>query len=86
MKPADIFGLVIRTLGFLLIIYGLWYILYGVGSMPSALLGHDDDTRSGFLDSPLGDIAWGIPIVAFGSLCFFCADWIVRLSYRHPRE
>jgi len=81
MKAPDILGLVIRIVGFLLIIYGLWYVLYGVETMPAAILGRGDRD-----ESPLGQIAFGVPVVAFGSVCFFCADWIVKASYRHRPE
>ena len=79
MKAPDLLGLVIRIVGCLMIIYGLWSVLYGVEGIPAAILGRGDSE-----ESPVSDLAFGMPVVAFGSLCFFCADWIVKLSYRHP--
>jgi hypothetical protein len=80
MKASDILGLIIRIAGFLLIIYGLWYVLWAVENIPLALLGRGDSDRS-----PFGDLEFGVPVVAFGAVCFFCADWVVSLSYRNPR-
>jgi hypothetical protein len=80
MKAPDILGLVIRIAGFLLIIYGLWYILFAFESMPAALLGRGDSD-----DSPFGDLEFGVPVAVFGSICFLFADWMVKLSYRNPR-
>ncbi len=78
MKPPDILGLVVRVVGFFLMIYGLWNFLYGIESLPAALVNREDAEHS-----PLSYIMWGLPVLLFGAGCFFCADWIVKSSYRN---
>ena len=80
MKAPDVFGVIVRTIGFLLIIYGLWYVWYALDSIPAALLGRDGADRSW-----IGYLIFGLPVITLGALFFFCADWIVRLTYRDPR-
>jgi hypothetical protein len=81
MKPPDLLGLIIRTTGFLLVIYGLWYVLYGIEGLPAALLGRVEAENS-----PFGQLEFGVPVVVFGTLCFLFADWLVSLSYRNRAQ
>jgi hypothetical protein len=82
MKAPDILGLVIRIAGFLLVLYGLWYVLYGVESIPSALLGRAGDSD----ESPMGYLEFGIPVCVIGTVFFLFADWFVSLSYRSKHD
>jgi len=76
MKPPDILGLVIRIAGFFLITFSLWYLLTAVRSIPAVLFSHDTSSVVYFL--------LGTPMFIYGVVCLFCADWIVRLSYKIP--
>src|SRR5262245_8493261 len=31
MQPADVFGIVVRTIGLIIVLHGLWYAAYAVG-------------------------------------------------------
>jgi hypothetical protein len=81
MKPFELFGVVVRTVGFLVIIYSLWNIWAGFDNVFENILqanqGGDADMPSSF-----SYFAFGIPGLVFGAVCFFCASWIVKLAYR----
>jgi hypothetical protein len=81
MKPSELFGVVIRTIGFLVILYGLWNVWAGFENIFENILtpneGGDAD-----LPSSLSYFAFGIPSLILGAVCFFLADWIVKLAYR----
>ena len=80
MKPSDIFGIVVRVIGFVIIIWGLWNVLAGLVTVVETVAQTQrppDDQYSG-----LSYLGMGIPPLLFGALCFFFADRIVRLTYR----
>jgi len=37
MKPSDIFGVVVRTIGLCLMLYALWYLLFAVAEVGGIL-------------------------------------------------
>jgi TRAP-type C4-dicarboxylate transport system permease small subunit len=83
MKPSELFGVVVRTTGFLIFIYGLWEIWGGVENFAENLLAiNQGDT--GDQPSSLGFFAFGLPSLGVGALVFFLANGIVRLAY--PRS
>ena len=81
MKPSELFGVIVRTIGFLIVIYGLWNVWAGVENTFENLLpvseGSDAD-----LPSSLPYFTFGVPALVLGIICFFLADWIVKLAYR----
>jgi len=77
MKASDIFGVVVRTVGFLVIIYSFWQLLGGVDNFLENMIGSDGDAIPTF---PY--FLFGVPAFLFGAICFFLADWIVKLTYR----
>ena len=81
MKPSDLFGVVIRTIGFLVILYALYDFLGGFDSFFENLLSGGQDSNSGSA-STLSYFVFGIPEFILGVVCFFLADWIVKLAYR----
>ena len=81
MKPSDLFGVVIRTVGFLTILYALYDFLGGFDSFFENLLQSGQDNNSSST-STLSYFVFGIPEFIVGVLCFFLADWIVKLAYR----
>ena len=77
MKPSQLFGVLVRTAGFLIVLYGLWELWGGVENVVSNLFSSDTDSQT----SSLSYFADGIPELIVGSLVFFLADLIVRLAY-----
>ena len=77
MKPSDLFGVFIRTIGFLITLYGLWEIWGGMENVVTNLLPSDNGDQA----SSFSYFADGIPSVIVGILIFFLAHWIVRLAY-----
>jgi hypothetical protein len=85
MKPSELFGVVIRMIGFLVILYGLWNVWAGFENIFENIL---PANQSGDADLPssLSYFAFGVPALLFGAICFFCADWIVKLAYRDSSQ
>jgi len=81
MKPSDLFGVVVRVTGFLVILYGLWNVWAGMENVIENFLpanqGGDGDQPSSF-----SYFAFGVPAFALGAILFFLAGGIVKLAYR----
>lgn len=80
MKPSELFGVVVRTIGFLIVIFGLWEIWGGVENLVENVFTPDSSDQT----SSLTFFADGIPALLAGILIFFLADFMVRLAYRRP--
>jgi hypothetical protein len=80
MKPSDLFGVIIRTVGFVVMLYGLYDFLGGFDNFFENLLQSGQDNSNAA--STLSYFMFGIPEFIVGVLCFFLADWIVKLAYR----
>jgi len=81
MKPSELFGVLIRTIGFLVILYSLYDFLGGFDNFFENLLSGGQDGNSSSA-STLSYFVFGVPEFIVGVLCFFLADWIVKLAYR----
>jgi hypothetical protein len=85
MKPSDLFGVVVRVTGFLVIIYSLWNVWAAFDNVFENILqmnqGSDADAPS-----TISYFVFGVPALLFGAICFFCADWIVKLAYRDSSQ
>jgi hypothetical protein len=81
MKPSELFGVVIRTIGFLIILYSLYDMLGGFDTFFENLLSGGRESDSGSV-SILSYFVFGVPEFIVGVACFFLADWIVKLAYR----
>jgi hypothetical protein len=79
MKSSDLFGVVVRTIGLLIILYALYDFWGGFDNFFENLLQSGQDGNSA---STLSYFVFGVPEFIFGVLCFFLADWIVKLAYR----
>jgi hypothetical protein len=77
MKAPDIFGVVVRTIGLWLIIWGLWQMLGGVDSFIENLFSESSDNVPAY-----SYFFYGVPAFIFGAICLFLADWIVKITYR----
>ena len=80
MKASDIFGVAIRTIGFLVILYSLYDFLGGFDNFFENLLPSNQGSDQN--SSTLSYFIFGVPEFIVGMLCFFLADWIVKLAYR----
>ena len=85
MKPSDLFGVVVRVTGFLVIIYSLWNVWAGFDNVFENIL-HMNESGDGDLPSSLSYFAFGVPALVLGAVCFFLADWIVKLAYRDSSQ
>lgn len=81
MKPSELFGVAVRTTGFLVILYGLWNAWAGFETIGESILPSNDGGGAD-LASTFYYFVFGIPAVVLGAFCFFLADWIVKLAYR----
>jgi hypothetical protein len=86
MKPPDVLGIIVRAGALFVITYGLWNIWWGIEDSAEALLRLAGGESSSSEGSPFLYFAGGLPAFAFGMLCFFGADFIVRLGYRKPPD
>jgi len=82
MKPSELFGVLVRLAGFLIVLYGMYEIWSGLDNVAENLLSAQDDNSDQI--SSLSFFVFGIPSLFVGAICFFLADWIVRLTYRNP--
>lgn len=78
MKASDIFGIIIRTLGFAIILYSFWEIIGGVDNFLENLTAASADD----IAPTFPYFLFGVPAFIAGAICFFLADWIVKLAYR----
>ena len=81
MKPSELFGVVVRTIGFFIILYSLYDILGGFDTFFENLLSGGQESDSASV-STLSYFVFGVPEFIVGVLLFFLADWVVRLAYR----
>ncbi len=82
MKASELFGVVVRSVGLFVILYALYDFLGGFDNFFENLLqsgGQDSNSGSA---STLSYFVFGVPEFIVGVLCFFLADWIVKLAYR----
>jgi hypothetical protein len=82
MKASELFGVVVRATGFLIIIYSLWNVWAGFDNFFENLLRISQD---GDADAPstISYFVFGVPGLALGSVLFLLADGIVKLAYRN---
>ena len=79
MKGQDLFGLILRVLGLLLLIYGLWYLWYAAGQAFGGYPRDRDDEAKIYLAS-------GLIALFLGLIVIRGARAIVRFSYPGNRE
>jgi hypothetical protein len=67
MSPREIFGMIVRTIGLLSIVYGLWTL--------AGMMSPEEGWR------PSDYIVGGGPLAFMGVIMFFGADSVVSLAY-----
>lgn len=85
VKASDLFGVIVRATGFLIIIYGFWEIWGGFENFAENILSASQGDSSEQTSS-FSYFAFGIPAVLAGAILFFLADWVVRAAYRHSGD
>jgi uncharacterized membrane protein len=81
MKPSELFGVVVRTVSFIVIIYGLWNMCGAIDNVVENIVQANQGSDAE-LPPTFPYFAFGLPALVFGVVGFFCADWIVKLAYR----
>ncbi|MGA2280556.1 MAG: hypothetical protein ABSG80_09665 [Verrucomicrobiota bacterium] len=85
MKPSELFGVVVRMIGFLVILYGLWNVWAGFENIFENILPMNESSDAD-LPSSLSYFTFGVLALVVGAVCFFLADWIVKLAYRDSSQ
>jgi len=80
MKAPNIFGLVVRTLGLLVLLWSVWYLAFAIAFVVRALhdAGHESDASVYFTTGIPGFIV-GLLLLRFGRI-------VVRFSYPNEKE
>lgn len=73
--------MIVRTIGFLIVLYGLWNVWAGFENIFENILSVSDNSDAD-LPSSLSYFAFGVPSLMLGAIFFFLADWVVKLAYR----
>lgn len=74
MKPDDIFGIVVRTIGVLLLLYGLWYLTFALAESMGIVAGQTrDEAKLLFITATAA--------IVVALILMRAADWVVRFSY-----
>ncbi len=81
MKASELFGVVVRTTGFLIIIYSLWNVWAGFDNVFENILQINQGSDAE-VPSSISYFVFGVPGLVLGAIFFFLADWIVKLAYR----
>ena len=85
MKASELFGVLVRLTGFLIVIYGLYKVWGGLENSVENLL-PSNQGDNGEQVSVISYFAFGIPSLLVGAVIFFGADLIVGLAYRNTKS
>ena len=75
IRPRDVFGIIVRTTGFLIALYGSYLILWGLASLPPTSPIHAD-SRDYFISGFY---------MTFGGAALLRGGWVVFLAYGPDR-
>src|ERR1039458_10386248 len=82
MKPTELFGVLVRFAGLVIVLYGLYEIWGGFDNVCENLISKVQGDSSGQTSS-FSFFMFGIPALVLGVVVFFCANLIGRLAYRN---
>ena len=85
MKASELFGVVVRLTGFLIVLYGLYEIWGGLENSVENLL-PSNQGENGEQVSVISFFAFGVPALLLGIVIFFGAELVVRVAYRNPNS
>lgn len=74
MKPSDIFGIIVRTIGVLLLLYGLWYLVFAVAEVLGIVAAETPDEAKLLFLNAASAIVVALTLMR-------AASWFVRFSY-----
>ena len=74
MKPGDIFGIIVRTIGICLLLCALWYLLFGIIEGLSIVAEERPGDARAYLASGIGGLVMAVVLMRG-------ASWFVRFSY-----
>jgi hypothetical protein len=74
MKPADIFGLIVRTIGLALLLYGFWYLMSAAIYLISPSPEYPAGALQGYLTS-------GVSILVVSLIFLKGAPFLTRFAY-----
>jgi hypothetical protein len=80
MKARDIFGLIVRTFGLIVLLYSIWYLALGVAFLFQAL---PEKGHEGYMG---GYFTGGIPGFIVGLVLLRFGRQIVRFSYPKDKD
>lgn len=80
MKAPDILGLVIRIVGFIIMIWSIWDLLGGLAVLAASFQSSSRPAEIQYSSSSF--FITGLPALVFGLFCFLQTDRIVRWTYR----
>ena len=79
MKPQDLFGVILRTFGLWLVIWGSWNTLAGLKYLATTITAAIAGVRSHY--DPLSYFVYGLPALLAGISFLTFADAFVRFTY-----
>ena len=74
MQAQELFGVVVRTLGLVIALYGVWYLTFAIGRVLRAVSPGKYPVRDHFIGGSL--------FLLIGGSLLIGADAIVRIAYR----
>lgn len=74
MNPRDIFGLIVRTIGVCLLLFALWYLLFGIAEGLSIVAEERPGDARAFFFVGIGALIVSVVLIRR-------ASWFVRFSY-----
>lgn len=78
MDEQAAFGVVVRTLGLMIALYGMWYALWGFAKSLGAKSSLESEKQA---DRVYDFALWGAILVAFGVGVILAANAIVNFAY-----
>jgi hypothetical protein len=76
-KPSDLFGVIIRTIGFWISLRGVWIFWWGFAAATGIYDRDPLSDRENFNTNAIEGMAW----IAFGAVLLRFAPWIVSFCY-----
>jgi hypothetical protein len=74
MKPSDVFGIVVRTIGVFVLLWGCWHLIYGIAEAIGIVAEEQRGEMIAYLITGIGSALMAVVLMR-------CASWFVRFSY-----
>ena len=73
MRPCDVFGLIVRTIGFVVLLYALAFIVAGIARSVGVTFATQQSVGV--------DVVFGVLYLILGCGLYFGANWVVAATY-----